>query len=761
MKPSQEKIINTIVAKVKKGVLPLAFGVKELANSLSISEGIAKSLLDNWKPQKGIYPIRSFHQLVLSKEEPLKDDEDDTDGGEKDNPDIDLSLLEDDSPEAGGGGDLGEEGDGFDDDFSFDEEDLEPGLADDVNELDVFEGESTAKVTESELLDAIKAIDKVTQAMLEEAGEGDGSGISEGDLESVKDYVSHLADFQASEPSEADVPDIPTELDQSYIHVLAVGQEPSQRFAVPKLSSQNLSGVGLVEIISDVSWPSCQGLLNEGSPDGEYGGTVVVSSVSRITRSDKIQSRYLKLQSGWKSQSKENLEAWCYGLKVFSGMHGGMMPKDAKDWGSIQLLAQAYKAKHFTRPSSIRSSITFGDMGVLRRLFIASKKFFGKFQPKPKVTSSQGGKNQKLEELLTTIRSNIVERNKHAAGPEGGLKAGEDGGEIGDTSGPADIKDKVEFGGKGMTPAQVSADDQATSITYNLTGDSDSLIADTSAKERGVESPNYNFKSAESSALELPIEKESMSEVIVFKSIGNGVHILDEAYHVPGGLRCSWIRGKDSIKVLLNGAVKTQAMVHMFKEPLVIPLRSGGTAVMVKSSPVLGLIAIEAPFARGMKNAKYELFSLYKGMLVSSTGMALKNPSTEMLIASAASNKGIRQSYFSKDLFRDVERKFLIAQRMEIIHANKYAKALKDKALAQQKKAQEVISSLQQQLAAEKEKSAKNLNKVTSSLSQLKKVADVDDIGYLEQENQRFIASAKQEFGATANENVSFLSKLM
>ena len=383
-KAQQEKALEKIALLVKSGKLTQADAVQKIVQGLKVTEAIAESILAGWqvKPQAPI--IRSFHQLIASEKDPDEDDgkkeepkpEDgsgDGDGGA----DVDLGLLADFDPENDDFDNDEPLGDDFDADF-----DTEDGFLDDVNNLDVFEGEATAKVTESDLLDAIKAIDKVAAAMLEEAGEGDGSGIAEADMDSIQDYISHLADFSSNEPSPAEIPDIPEEIAASYVHVLAVGDKPSQRFAVPKLSSHVLEGSGQVEIVSDLSRDPLAGLATEGPADGGVAGTIVVSVVNKITKSDKIQSRFLQLQPGWKDQGKENLEAWCYGLKVFSSAHGGMEPRDAKDWAAVQVVSQAYKDKHFSKPTNLRSDVSFYNAGVIRRVLLASQKYYGKFTGK-------------------------------------------------------------------------------------------------------------------------------------------------------------------------------------------------------------------------------------------------------------------------------------------------------------------------------------------------------------------------------------------
>ena len=313
------------------------------------------------------------------------------------------------------------------------------------------------------------------------------------------------------------------------------------------------------------------------------------------------------------------------------------------------------------------------------------------------------------------------------------------------------------MGGGGQVPAQVSTEPTNTVTTHKLEGDDGQLLAEDSPK---ATSPNYNFKSAEASSLELPLEKEAMSEVLVFKSIGNGVHILDEAYHVPGGNRCSWVRGIDSVNMLLNGATRSMAIKSNFSEPMIVPLRVGGTAVMVKSSSIFGLIAVEAPFVRGMRNAKYDLFSLKSGMLVSSSGMAIKNPHTELLIASSVSNKEVSQGNVTRDIFTEVEQLYVLSQQIAVNQANAYAKSIKETAVAQGIQASKTIDALKKELAEAKQNAAAQAQRIATSLNSLKKVPEAD-LGYLEKENQRFIAASKQEFGALSNHNVEFLAKLM
>ncbi len=369
--------------------------------------------------------------------------------------------------------------------------------------------------------------------------------------------------------------------------------------------------------------------------------------------------------------------------------------------------------------------------------------------PTPKAPI-QSDRKARIDALLNQIKSEVAVSKKHDTGPDGKLKAGE-GGKVGD-GGPD----------KGMQPTVVNADDPSQVTLYNLAGDEEGLIADTSPKDRNIVNPNYNFTSVEKSALELPVANKGISEVLVFKSIGCGVHILETCHQVnSGGGRCSWVQGDAKVQALLNGAVQTKVMLSDFTKPVIIPLRAGGTALMCKSSNVLGLIAIEAPFAKGMKNANYELYSLKNGMLVNSTGMGIKNPHTELWIASAHSNKSITQQDAKRDLFSEIEQKYVLFQRMAALRADKAYQGLMSAAQDKQRANKELISSLQKQIEVEKTKAAQNVQKVASSLSSLKVKPEVDDMGYIAKENARFLASSRQEFGVQANENVSTLAKWM
>jgi hypothetical protein len=778
----QAKILNSAALSISKGKLTREEAVVQVAKDLGVDSFIAEQLLSNWKV-KDKAAIVSFKQLVLSAKEASKKEKE----GEEDDPDTSDEASDDfgfDGEEEDGEGEDDFVDDGFfDDDAEISEEDLEPDFTEEVNDLEVFEGESTAKVTESELLDAVKAIDQITKALLEEAGAGDGAGIDEADMEAVQDYVNHLANFQSAEPVAEDIPDIPEELAQSYVQVLAVGDKPLQRFAVPKISSQVLKGSGDVVIISDVSRPVFSGMM-ENIPSGAKAfGTLVVSSVVKITKGDKITSGYIQLQPRGANPTRNELEAWSYGLYSFMNAHGGKKPADAKDWAAVQVLSQAYAEKHFSKETDLRQNLTINDPSVIRRALIASKKYYGKFNSKPIIQGQEGpqlpkppvekgtkggaakeepeakkeevksGLDAKVKAIIEMVKSSITEKSKGTSSPDGTLK---DGGEHTPKS------PEVELPAGGQSPRQVSADDPSQVTNYKLEGnDGASLTADTTAKDRGASNPTYNFEAVEVAALELPVQNSSFSEVLVFKSIGSDVHLLDEVWQVPGGGRCSWVHGADSVKILLNGAVPSKKLHTDFSTPLVIPLRSGGTAVMVKSSSVLGLIAIEAPFVKGLKSSRYEMFSIKGDLLVNSNGMAMKNPYTDTLIASSVSNKSIFQSEVKRDLFTEVERKYVLAQHQNVARANDAIRKIKAKASEAIANLQSQVTQLKQELADEKARSVKNVQKVTSSLSALKVQPDVDDIGYLAKENQRILAQSKQDFGALSNQAVDTLSSWM
>jgi hypothetical protein len=222
----------------------------------------------------------------------------------------------------------------------------------------------------------------------------------------------------------------------------------------------------------------------------------------------------------------------------------------------------------------------------------------------------------------------------------------------GETLGSGEIE-----GEGGIRVERVDGGDTSEVLDVDNTGNDGSLEADVDAGTEFNDS-GYSFESGKIAALQLPIEDDNdHTQVLELREIGSGVYILNRAFLAPGGGRCSFVKGRDAVKVLSQGLKPSGIKASVDR---VLTLKNSKNGLLVKSSAVLGVIAVEAPFTKGLRNAKYTVFSRTGVNLADAEGHyipAINGP--DMVIASAVSNKAVRQGKEKRDIFSEAEREYI------------------------------------------------------------------------------------------------------
>jgi hypothetical protein len=326
------------------------------------------------------------------------------------------------------------------------------------------------------------------------------------------------------------------------------------------------------------------------------------------------------------------------------------------------------------------------------------------------------------------------------------------------TAGETLSSEEIE-GENSIKATEVSGGDTSVVKDVDNTGADGSLEADVDAGTEFNDS-GYSFESGKIAALELPIEDENNStQVLKMKEIASGVYVLDSAFVAPGAGRCAFLKGKDAIKVLSQGLKPSGVKTSVNR---VLTLKGSGNGLFVKSSTVLGVVAIEAPINKGLRNAKYSVFSRTGVNLVNPEGFYIpsaKGP--QMLIASEVSHKSVRRGTEKRDIFSEIEREYISYLKSSLYEA--YAKNAKlNKQLSQAIESSKRRMDLHSRLLNKERLSAKH--QVASSLADLQAVR----VKSAEQEALRVFSSSQTAIRteqdnsrSQAERNIQYLAGLM
>lgn len=276
------------------------------------------------------------------------------------------------------------------------------------------------------------------------------------------------------------------------------------------------------------------------------------------------------------------------------------------------------------------------------------------------------------------------------------------------------------------------------------------------------ESDLYNFDSSAIVAIEVPVEEADDSEVIEMLEVQPGVLVLKNCYlNRNSKIRSIAVRkGKIASDYIKSHKFpKIHNRVRLQNRTFALPKSSNG--FIFQHSNTLGLIAVEAPLVRGINNAKYNLFCSVKGHLVNSTGSELAHSTHNRVIASINSNRGIRASKYSRNLFAEVERaytKYLVQRyrdlskksRETVLKQNALIRQLRQDAAKQNATSAKTISELKQQVL----KSSTSLSNVRQSILQSRQAAKTTQ---MTEEEKAKIQSAK----TAAKKKADALSRMM
>lgn len=225
----------------------------------------------------------------------------------------------------------------------------------------------------------------------------------------------------------------------------------------------------------------------------------------------------------------------------------------------------------------------------------------------------------------------------------------------------------IDLGGKTLSSPEiedpntekvtnVNGGDTSEYVDVHNTGDDGSLEADVKAGTENNES-EYGFDSQEMVGLELPIENDPNTQVLELKSIGSGVYVLNRSFTSPGSGRVTFLKSNAARKLVTTNTKPSPIKANVDR---VLTLKDSKNALLVRSSSVLGVIAIEAPFQKGLKNAKYSVFSRSGINLVNDEGYFISAPrGPQKIIASAVSNKSARQGTERKNIFAEIESAYI------------------------------------------------------------------------------------------------------
>lgn len=253
-----------------------------------------------------------------------------------------------------------------------------------------------------------------------------------------------------------------------------------------------------------------------------------------------------------------------------------------------------------------------------------------------------------------------------------------------------------------------------------LIGDAGEVLEDTATPESEL----YNFDSGEIAAIEVPVDEADDSQLLEMIEVQPGVFALQASYiRKNSKIRSSsFFRGAKA-KKFLSSCAKTRSPIVSNLSGRVLALKQSGKALIFQNSNILGLIAVEAPLIRGIINSKYDLFTVKKGHLVSASKRELTSSTHRRVIASITSNRGVKASTLSRNLFSEVEQgyvRYLLSQNKKLRSSAKKVvsklslqnKVLRQRLVKLQSQRVSEVSELKNQIAS----SATNLSNLRNSV---------------------------------------------
>jgi hypothetical protein len=278
----------------------------------------------------------------------------------------------------------------------------------------------------------------------------------------------------------------------------------------------------------------------------------------------------------------------------------------------------------------------------------------------------------------------------------------------------------------------VDGGDTSETVNVHNTGDEGSLEADTKAGEENS-NQEYGFDSQEMVGVELPIEGEDNTQVLELKHIGSGVYILNRSFVSPGAGRLSFCEGMEAQKVLSRNVKPSPIKANVDR---CLTLNNKTMGLMLRSSAILGVIGVKAPYRKGLKNSKLSVFVREGVNLINEEGIFIPSiKGTRNIIASASSLQNARKGKVIKNLFSEVEGayvKYLRSKVLRLLKANTNLKSRLDTALKVQQRRAVMNSQL---LNKERRQAREQVASAMQGLDTLKKDA-------AEAEAQRLLASS-------------------
>jgi hypothetical protein len=325
-------------------------------------------------------------------------------------------------------------------------------------------------------------------------------------------------------------------------------------------------------------------------------------------------------------------------------------------------------------------------------------------------------------------------------------------------------------GGKTLTSGEIDGEnstrlinvdggDTSQTVDVNNTGDDGSLEADVDAGTEFNDS-GYSFDSSKIAALELPIEGEDATQVLELKEIGSGVYMLQQAFVAPGAGRCSFTKGKDAKAVLSRGTRPAKTIKASVDR--VLSLKGSQNALLLRSSAVLGVVGIEAPFSKGLKNSKYSVFSRTGVNLVNEDGYYIPYPKgPRRIIASAVSNKSVRQGREKLNVFSGVEQsyiQYLKSCLSKAFNDNKVLKQRLDQSMQIQERRRNIQSGV---LAREREGHREEVLASMADLQALRAKSATADAQRVFGASQEAVRKERSIIKSQAEKNIDYLASLM
>jgi hypothetical protein len=305
----------------------------------------------------------------------------------------------------------------------------------------------------------------------------------------------------------------------------------------------------------------------------------------------------------------------------------------------------------------------------------------------------------------------------------------------------------------------VDGGDTSQTVDVNNTGDDGSLEADIDAGTEFNDS-GYSFDSSKIAAIELPIEGEDATQVLEVREIGSGVYMLQQAFVAPGAGRCSFTRGDDAKAVLSRGTRPVQQIKANVDRVLV--LKGSQNALLLRSSSVLGVVGVEAPFSKGLKNSKYSVFSRTGVNLVNEDGYYISSPKgPQRVIASVVSNKAVRQGKEKHNIVAGLEREYIRYLRSCIARAYRDNKVLHqrlDQALKVQERRKNVHSSV---IERERKNYRQAIASSYADIAALRVKSAVADTERVFGASQEAIRKEQADAKSQAERNIAYLASLM